>query len=406
MSKYSFEDGNVEYVYPDLHIYPDKFSPDTGIKLLKNLNIKGERMLDPFCGAGNMLTAGLAVGFKEIHGCDINPVAISICKSKFNAVSPSNLREIKMTLENNISKYLIEEKGRKYNPIKKELSYWLNEDALDSLNAVKVCIKDTVKSLSCNRNTSILNEFFYLCLVDTLRECSYVKVNNFDVTRMPPEEIERFICNPVKLFFSKLDNYISIYENNYYPLIKEGVISNFEDSSFSFSDKNLFDVVFTEPPYGNDPYVVDYERFTFLANLCMDYKKRRELNRMSIGGDVKDIPYLKGNTQRIIRNMTRRNVKYCNILSTYFFDMENHISEIAKSVKKEGTVIYVIKNRRLKLLKIDNSDFIQHCFSKEGFKHVCTYEKSISRENQVRRGKGDYKDNVVTDEKIIVLTKE
>ena len=81
--KYDFAGESYSSTYPNLHKYPATMLPQIGIELFKELGIKGGKLLDPYCGSGSSFTAGLDRGLSEMHGFDINPLALLICKATF-----------------------------------------------------------------------------------------------------------------------------------------------------------------------------------------------------------------------------------------------------------------------------------------------------------------------------------
>jgi ribosomal protein L11 methylase PrmA len=94
-TKYDFIGQSYASIYPNLHKYPATMLPQIGIEIFKELNIKSGKLLDPYCGSGSSFASGLECGLTEMHGFDINPLAVLISKVRFTKVSINKLIEAK-----------------------------------------------------------------------------------------------------------------------------------------------------------------------------------------------------------------------------------------------------------------------------------------------------------------------
>ena len=86
-NNYDFKGENYSTYFPNLHRYPATMLPQIGIELFKELKINKHHLLDPYCGTGSSVLAGIASGFSEFHGFDINPLAILIAKSRYTKLN-------------------------------------------------------------------------------------------------------------------------------------------------------------------------------------------------------------------------------------------------------------------------------------------------------------------------------
>ena len=109
--KYDFIGQSYATVYPNLHKYPATMLPQIGIAVLNELNLKNGALLDPYCGSGSSFASGLECGFTEMHGFDINPLAVLISQVRFTKVSVNEIVETKRKLRNNIFDFLKDEKN-------------------------------------------------------------------------------------------------------------------------------------------------------------------------------------------------------------------------------------------------------------------------------------------------------
>jgi ribosomal protein L11 methylase PrmA len=100
--KYDYTGQSYATLYPNLHRYPATMIPQIGIDILKELNINGGSMLDPYCGSGSSFACGLECGINKMHGFDINPLAVLIAKAKFTKVNNNEIDNAYQELRNNI----------------------------------------------------------------------------------------------------------------------------------------------------------------------------------------------------------------------------------------------------------------------------------------------------------------
>ena len=108
---YDFVGESYSTKFPNIHKYPATMLPQIGIKILKEINVKGQRLLDPYCGSGSSFVAGLQTGFNEMKGYDINPLAVLISKVKFTKIEPNILDKEIIKLRNAVFEFLKQEKN-------------------------------------------------------------------------------------------------------------------------------------------------------------------------------------------------------------------------------------------------------------------------------------------------------
>ena len=111
--KYDFKNISYSKSYPNLHKYPATMLPQIGIAILKELNINGGRLLDPYCGSGSSFISAIESNIFDFEGYDCNPLAIFICKVKFTNI---NLEELNYELSNLENKVY---SNKNYNDIEK-----------------------------------------------------------------------------------------------------------------------------------------------------------------------------------------------------------------------------------------------------------------------------------------------
>ena len=273
--KYDFAGQSYASVYPNLHKYPATMIPQIGIELLKELNLKKGKLLDPYCGSGSSFAAGLENGFEEMFGYDINPLAILISKAKFTKIDLEKVENAKQFLRNEVSGFIKSEDNLKNieTPDFYNIDYWFSKRALQSLSAIKLFI-DKIQPK--------IRNLFSVAFSETVRNCSFTRNNEFKLYRMKPEDVANFNPDVFGVYFDKLNKVIDIYQYCYYPKIN-GAKVKVNYNAFPKSE-SYFDVVLTSPPYGDSRTTVAYGQFSMFSNEWLGTNYARKIDKCLMGG--------------------------------------------------------------------------------------------------------------------------
>jgi 16S rRNA G966 N2-methylase RsmD len=398
--KYDFIGQSYATSYPNLHKYPATMIPQIGIELFKELDIKSGKLLDPYCGSGSSFTVGLDRGLTEMNGFDINPLAVLISRAKFTKVDIEKVKAIRQSLRNRIYEFVkIEENLRKVDiPQHYNIDFWFSKVVLQNLSV----IKHFVDKIQVD-----IRRLFLVPLSETIRECSYTRNHEFKLYRIKPEDIIQFNPDVFGVYFDKLNKVIDIYEKFYLPKLNGTKI----DISYSKFPKkeNEFDVVLTSPPYGDSFTTVAYGQFSLFSNQWFGIKYARQIDNMLMGGrSVKEI-YPNSIITDFIHDISKQSKRRALEVSSFYYDLDKSIKDVANSVKKKGKVIYIVGNRRVKDVQLPTDQFVAEKFEDYGFKHVITYERLLgnkampsqnSPSNKVGQRKG-----TMTKEYIVICEK-
>jgi hypothetical protein len=399
--KYDFIGQSYASSYPNLHKYPATMIPQLGIELFKDLDIKGTRLLDPYCGSGSSFIVGLDRGIKELYGYDINPLATLISKAKFTKINMDAVRYEQCKIREKIYEALKDDNYFKSLLIPKitNINYWFSPIILANLALIKKFIDEI--------NDDKIKQLFLVPFSESVRECSYTRNNEFKLYRIKADDIKYFNPDVLSVFFTKLETVIEIYEKNYLPLIKDSIIT-IKNNTF-VSEQEFYDIVLTSPPYGDSRTTVAYGQFSCLSNEWMGINTARQIDMMLMGGKKSDIPYQAGIIAEGIKKVCKADIKRGLEVSSFYFDLEKSIKNVAKSVKKGGSVIYVVGNRRVKDTQLVTDQFVAEKFEEAGFSHVITYERALSNKAMPAKNSPTNKSGVtkgtMTQEFIVVLKK-
>ncbi|MCD4795177.1 MAG: DNA methyltransferase [Bacteroidales bacterium] len=403
-TKYDFAGQSYASKYPNLHRYPATMLPQIGIEILKELNIKSGRMLDPYCGSGSSFASGLEVGINEMYGFDINPLAVLISKAKFTKTNVPEARSESQKLRTNIYEFLKDENN--FNKLKspkiKNIDYWFSKEITQNISILKYFIYQI--------EDENIRRLFSIPFAETVRACSYTRAGEFKLYRIKPELITDFNPDVFGVFFSKLKKTLDIYQVIYYPKLKKGIKISVEYKKFEPKD-DFFDIVLTSPPYGDSKTTVAYGQFSNFANEWLDIDYARKIDSMLMGGKTEKKLYKDGliydYLYEIFKNFEKRSYE----ISSFYRDLEFSINKVAKSVKKGGYIVYIVGNRLVKDVQLPTDQFIAEKFEKQDYKHLITYErllgnKSMPSKNSPTNKKGVKKSTMITEYIVVCKRKK
>jgi len=399
-NKYDFIGQSYATTYPNLHKYPATMIPQIGIELFKELNIKKGKLLDPYCGSGSSFTIGLDRGLHEMYGFDINPLAVLISRAKFTKVDIEKVKQIKQRLRNRVYEFVKDENNLKQiqTPNHYNIDFWFSKPVLKNLSVLKHFI---------DKIQVDMRRLFLVPLSETIRECSYTRNHEFKLYRIKPEELLQFNPDVFGVFFDKLNRVLDIYETYYLPKINGAKI---EISYSKFPKKeNEFDVVLTSPPYGDSFTTVAYGQFSMFSNQWFGIKYARQIDNLLMGGKTVKENYPNSVITDYINQVSKVSKRRALEVSSFYFDLDKSIKDVASSVKKGGKTIYVVGNRRVKDVQLATDQFVAEKFEQSGFKHLFTYErllgnKAMPSQNSPSNKTGQRK-GTMTQEYIVVCEK-
>ena len=369
--KYDYIGQSYSSSYANLHKYPATMLPQIGIDILKELNISSGKLLDPYCGSGSSFASGLECGITNMHGFDINPLAVLISKVKFTRISANSIVEAKIDLRDKVFEFVKDENNyKKLNkPNVTNVDFWFSEDVLNNLNIIKYFIYQI--------EDENIKRFFLVPFSETVRECSYTRNNEFKLYRMKSEDILNFNPDALGIYFKKLNDTIFLYTNIYFPKLTDKVKVDVQYAKFQ-PKEDSFDVVLTSPPYGDSRTTVAYGQFSTLSNEWIDIDYARKIDGMLMGGTKAKENINRGVIADYISQISKVDNKRALEVSAFYNDLDNSIKKVASSVKKGGKSIYIVGNRTVKNVQLPTDQFIAEKFENNGFKHITTYERLLS----------------------------
>ena len=362
---YDFKGENYSTYFPNLHRYPATMLPQIGIELFKELKIEKKKLLDPYCGTGSSALAGAVSGFSEFYGFDINPLAVLIAKARYTKLNIKKLFNYRKTLEYAV---YYEEENILPPPIT-NIDFWFSKRAIKDLAVIRKSILEEIEDKK-------YQNLFWLAFSETVRFVSYTRNNEFKLYRMPEEKRKNFNPDVFDLYFKNLDKTLSAYVEVYLPLLKQQKF-HFYNKAFIY-EKNKYTAILTSPPYGDSRTTVAYGQFSALSNEWIGFPNSRKIDSLLMGGGKVKSLYNKGVLSEPVKKINEVDTKRALEVSSFYRDLESSIKELSQAVTNKGFSIYVVGNRTVKNVTLPTDQFIAEQFEKNNFRHILTYERSIS----------------------------
>jgi 16S rRNA G966 N2-methylase RsmD len=369
--KYDYIGQAYSASYPNLHKYPATMLPQIGIDILKELKINDGVLLDPYCGSGSSFICALECGIKKMSGRDINPLAVLVSKTKFTKVSIDKVLEERRNFRNSLYEFIKNERDISVLPVPQitNMDFWFSHEVKNNLIAIKYFI-DKIKDED-------IKNFFLIAFSQTVRQCSYARNDEFKLVRMKSVDLLNFNPDVIGIYFKFFDTALYNYRYFYLPKLKDDVSIKITHSEFKES-KEKFDIVLTSPPYGDSRTTVAYGQFSALSNEWMGIEHARKIDGMLMGGrkvkeNIKDEIICD-----FIGQIDKVDKKRALEVSSFYYDLQESIDEVAGSMNTKATAIYIVGNRCVKNVDLPTDRFVAKKFEQNGFKHLMTYKRLIS----------------------------
>ncbi len=367
---YDFVDEAYSSIYPNLHKYPATMLPQIGIKILEEIDVTNGILLDPYCGSGSSFSSALNFKFNKVIGFDLNPLAILISKAKLTISDPEKLYKNLQYLKNSI----YEAAKTDFNSIKysipecKNIDFWFSADIKIRLAVIQYFIKMLTSD----------DLLFKLALSETIRDCSYTRNGEFKLYKMKEIDILKFNPDVFSLFLKKCERNIDYYISSYFPNLKKINFTLYNSALNLGNIEDKIDVVLTSPPYGDSKTTVAYGQFSNFSNEWFGHRDARSIDKHLMGGQNKKKLYTSGHIAKYINEISNIDNKRALEISSFYFDLEQSIIDVSKTIKDNGYSIYVVGNRTVKGVTLPSDQFIAEQFENNNFQHIKTYKRAIS----------------------------
>ncbi len=440
-----------------LHTYPAVMVSPISRNIIKMVSKykKINSLYDPFAGSGTVLVEGMLANIPIVTGTDINPLALFLTKVKTTKLNLENLeyskKELFKRLDNaykiynnyiaEINQY-IEQQG--YNitskhgwgdnayeilidylnkhklPIQipnfKNLGYWFKPNVILELSIIKKELEE--------ENTSDIKDFFLIAFSEIIRLVSNRRNGEFKMYRIREDKIISHNPNTYQEFEKILTKNLIKMRDFIQYLDKMNISSHttIHNESACLLEKvedDFYDLVITSPPYGDSRTTVAYGEYSRLSLQWMNIynlsdKEITTIDKSLMGGNKfrNGFEYnLSSDTLRtILEKIYSIDIERAGDVYSFYNDLEQSISAIAKKTKKDGYHFWVVGNRTVKGHTLETDKIIAEIATRYQMCYVNTINRNIPNKvmpslNSPSNKQGETV-STMTSEYIVVLRKE
>jgi len=373
-----WNNGEKELAMHKIHAYPAKFPAFITSKALvyyhQEYGNYPESIADIFCGCG---TVALEASRKNIDfwGCDINPVATLIAKTKSSIYNCNSLkryyRRICADARNNNSHII------PYTEANERIQYWYQPKQYEDLYRL-------LESIRSNTTKGKYRCFFECAFSNILKPTSRWLTKSIK-PQIDPDKV----CGDVfyefekqfKIMFRANEENLSLNDLKitHKPRIERKNVLTLRER------KNKINMIVTSPPYVTSYEYADLHQ---LSSIWLGYvDDYRVLRNGSIGSDYqnslskdRNLKYLNDEGKRIVNALREKDHAKARVVGKYFLDMENVVKVCHKILSENGLLLFVIGDTEYKGVKIKNSNHLAKSLMDQGFEVSATRRK-ITRKN-------------------------
>lgn len=355
----------------NIHSYPAKFPSfitTEAIKYAQKKGIKLKKIADIFCGCGTASYESIKNDF-PFWGCDINPVATLIARTKSNSYDLVKINIYFLEMK----EYYFTEEFETCKELENErIKYWFNESQIIKLSK----LKKTIKKVLSNEQDKKYSDFFYCGFSNILKAGSYWLSKSIKPQIDKAKKIQdvwELFDNQIKMMVKAIADTEKL--GNKKVQIKT---QNFLQLNIS---KPFVDLIVTSPPYVTSYEYADLHQ---LSTIWLDYATDfRDFRKGSIGSLYHEYDYK--NNINLLNNIGKEicekllcvDKQKTKSVIKYFLDMQETVNKAFSMIRYNGMILFVIGNTEYKNVKIDNAKHLILSMQETGFSQIEIYRRNI-----------------------------
>lgn len=354
-----------------IHAYPAKFPAFIPTKALQFAELNGvtvRRVADVFCGCGTVAFEARRANI-DFWGCDINPVATLIARTKSGSFVEDRLDDyfagIKAKVNHASAKIDLPPSAIE------RLKYWYSEEQFRGLAKLLNAINYAVPAKSRYRT------FFHCAFSNILKATSRWLTKSIK----PQVDPQKKPSDPWTSFVTQFEMMRSAFKQSSATGSSDVRIltENFLELDNAPGD---IDMIITSPPYVTSYEYADLHQLSSLwLGYAADY---RDLRNGSIGSAQHDLDFNREikrlNTvgSRIVFGLFDQDKAIARAAANYLLDMQAVSARCNALLKKKGLALFVIGNTEYKGVRIDNAAHLAESLLRGGFSSVRAAKRKMS----------------------------
>ena len=370
--EWNFSD-DTELLMHSIHAYPAKFPAFIASKAFEYAQEEGvatKSVADIFCGCGTVALEA-KLHDKEFWGCDINPVATLIAKTKSSNYKIDVLSSIYSRIVSAFAEIECPEDA--YAGGNERLRYWFTEKSYIDLFRLKQAIEDETKN-------GKYREAFFCIFSAILKSCSRWLTKSIK-PQIDPQKNEIDVCKAFELQYNKFVRAMTqVLESD----INKNQIDIKNSNFLRINKLPKVDLIISSPPYVTSYEYADLHQ---LSTLWLGYASDfRDVRKGSIGSIYNsedfqiDLMKLNSVGQDIVKELlnSRKATAKVRSVCRYYLDMQRAIHRCSEMLHNSGMVFFVVGDTEYKGVKIKNSEHLIQCLLDEGFTDIKAAKRRIS----------------------------
>ena len=323
-------------------------------------------LLDPYMGSGTALTEAMIRGI-DFTGCDINPLAVLICKAKSGPFLPKELAASINLLNGDIAR-------DSSTVIEADFAYldkWFGRDMQLQLSRIRRSIR--------RRKYKWMRRFYWVALAETVRLVSNSRTSTYKLHTRTQEEITARSLDAVATFHAIVRaNYVQycslteILQRSGYLLNGDyvGAVNIYCRDSRRLNQTGTnaptSNLLLTSPSYGDNETTVPYGQYSYLplqwidlADIGHDVDESflattHEIDHRSLGGSkritsttVTDLCDKSTSLRRFLHKIRQQPRDRTNRVVAFCRDLDASIDPIMSMLSSNGIMAWTVGNRKV-----------------------------------------------------------
>ena len=352
-----------------IHAYPAKFPAfitTKAIQYAESKDIHVETVADIFCGCGTVAYETVKAN-RHFWGCDINPVATLIARTKSRHYDNERLASCYEQIVREFAIRTFDENDAIAN--NERVKYWFPQHQIEDLSKLEHAIKTAV-------DDETYREFFLCAFSNILKSCSRWLTKSIkpqvDPNKKPHDVMAAFVMQVKMMQKANLVNEIN------------GGLAEIETTNCLSKtvEQPFVDLLVTSPPYVTSYEYADLHQLSTLwLGYTNDYRSFREGTIGSLYGENHLPDHLKNlnhTGQDIVFKLYVIDKPKCRSVSQYYIDMQNAVKKVYELIRPGGATLFVIGNTEYKGVKIDNARHLIETLLDESFEDIEVERRKIS----------------------------
>jgi methylase of polypeptide subunit release factors len=333
--------GEKELKVHRIHTYPAKFPAFITTKALdyaRKNSIKTNQIADVFCGCGTVAFEAKRCNI-DFWGCDINPVATMIAKSKSRKYQSWRLKKYYEDILEAFDHSSINEIC--YDSSNERIRYWFDQVHYDDLFRLKVVIEESTPSESDYR-------LFFICAFSNILKSTSRWLTKSIKPQVDPNKQQADVLDAFKKqckFMIAANNESDVLGDSSTEIITGSLL----DSSIK---RPKVDMIITSPPYVTSYEYADLHQLSALwLGFAKDYRELREGSigsRHHVYNFERELKRLNNTGSRIVFRLLDQNKSKARSVAKYYLDMQQVASICYSMLNEGGMALFVIGNTELK----------------------------------------------------------